>query len=493
MKCFSLFRTARHPKPVRRASQFKRQLRLESCEQRLLMAGDITLANGELFIDGTADNDQAEVIVDDGEVEVTLAHFDTAGNLIHEHTASFDLDDVTRILFWGGAGNDTFANAFVDDIGIPHFNNIPCIAYGHSGYDFLVGGSANDELYGGSQSDWLYGYGGVDSLFGGEDPDMLFGGEANDWLYGQGGDDELRGEMGDDWLGGGIGNDTYKFDSRAGYLMEDANLGNDTVSELAGEGSDWLEFSDFNHSVNVYLYSVSPQTASPGYLAFKLLNPNEIENVRGSRFNDNLVGNSLANQLEGLEGDDSLAGLQGNDNYLFGAHAHGSDTLIEYANQGTDRLSFLGFDSGITVDMSLSTSQTVQLGRLYLKLVNPLEFENVLGTQYDDVIRGNSRNNYLEGAGGNDFLRGLDGNDTLSGDAGNDTLYGDGGIDTIMGGTGDDYLDGGPDHLIDHLYGGLGRDTFVRNHFWSSYWVSEGDEFEDFTRGDSIDNRYGMY
>ncbi len=133
------------------------------------------------------------------------------------------------------------------------------------------------------------------------------------------------------------------------------------------------------------------------------------------------------------------------------------------------------------MDLSLSGWQTVRSGRLYLQLMNPNEFENVLGTLYDDVIRGNSRDNLLEGAAGNDFLRGREGNDLLFGNAGNDTLYGDQGVDTLFGGTEDDYLDGGPDHQIDKLYGGLGRDTFVRNHFWAGYWVPEADEFMDFT------------
>ncbi len=494
MKIFRLFQSIRTRRTTkRRAPHARRALRLEQCEQRLFMAGDITLANGELFIDGTSDNDHAVVVVEDDEVHVTLEHFDTAGNLIHDHTETFDLADVTSILFWGGAGNDTFANAFVDEDGIAHFNNIPCVAYGHGGYDILVGGSANDYLYGGTEDDWLFGYAGIDHLFGGDGLDMLNGGDGNDFLYGQGGNDELFGETGDDWLAGGPGNDTYLFDSYTTHLIEDANLGNDTIAEYAGEGDDWLDFSDFQHSVTVSLFGSNVQTVAAGYLSLTLVNPAEMENIRGSDQSDVLVGNNRANQLEGRGGDDSLTGLQGNDSYVFGDYAIGWDTVVEYAGQGTDRLNFLGASGGVTVDLSLNSWQTVQSGRLYLKLVNPNEFENVLGTQFEDVIRGNLRNNLLEGAGGNDFLRGRDGNDTLIGDAGNDTLYGDNGVDTLLGGTGDDYLDGGPDHMIDHLYGGLGRDTFVRNHFWEGYWVPEADEFKDFTRGDLIEKRYGTY
>ena len=148
MKLFDLFRkvpTRRTTK--RKATSSRRRLRLEACEQRLLMAGDITLVNGVLFIDGTSDNDRAYVAVVGDEVEVRIGQVDAAdpeGDLIDEITADFDLADVDSILFWGGPGNDTFENAYFDDDGVLHLNDIPSVAYGHGGYDVLAGGSAND-------------------------------------------------------------------------------------------------------------------------------------------------------------------------------------------------------------------------------------------------------------------------------------------------------------------------------------------------------------
>lgn len=457
-----------------------------------MMVGDITLSNGVLFIDGTSGDDAAFTAVQGDEIEVTLGHMESEV-LVADLTVSFDLADVTSILFWGGNGNDSFVNGFFDEDGAWHGTNIPCDAYGHAGNDILAGGDASDDLYGGPGNDMLFGLLGNDYLFGGDEIDYMKGGEGNDQLYGQAGDDELYGETGDDWVAGGLGNDRYMFHSSAMMMIEDANLGTDTIVELAGEGDDWLDFSDFEHSVTVYMYSVSVQTLSSGYLSLQLYYPEEVEHARGTRYDDVLVGNSRANQLDGMQGNDLLAGLQGNDSYIFGNYAHGWDTVTEYAGQGIDRLNFIDFSGGITVDLSLAGWQTVQSGRLYLQLNNPSEFENVLGTLYNDVIRGNLRDNVLEGAAGDDFLRGRDGNDLLFGNDGDDTLYGDKGIDTLMGSTGDDYLDGGPDHQIDKLYGGLGRDTFVRNHFWAGYWAAEADQFMDFTRGDLIDNRYGNY
>ncbi len=56
----------------------------------------------------------------------------------------------------------------------------------------------------------------------------------------------------------------------------------------------------------------------------------------------------------------------------------------------------------------------------------------------------------LTGSDYNDLILGESGNDTLNGGAGWDVLYGGSGGDTLTGGTGDDYLDGG-----------TGKDTYV--------------------------------
>ncbi|NBT56137.1 MAG: hypothetical protein EBT05_15095, partial [Betaproteobacteria bacterium] len=65
-------------------------------------------------------------------------------------------------------------------------------------------------------------------------------------------------------------------------------------------------------------------------------------------------------------------------------------------------------------------------------------FEQVLGSNKDDVIFGTEKGERLEVAAGNDVLRGLGGNDTLVGGLGNDVLMGGPGNDSIDGGEGAD-------------------------------------------------------
>jgi Ca2+-binding RTX toxin-like protein len=594
VKLLSLFGKARTRKTAARAArQARRRLRLETFEQRLLMAGDITLVGSILRIDGTDSEywDIADVEIQDDEVIVRLAHYD-AGVLLHEHTEDFDVSDVTEIFFFGYDGDNSFHNR----------TPLPSTAFGGDGRDQFTGGSARDIFYG---------YFGNDALWGREGDDSLYGGDGElDYLFGQGGDDHLYGENGPDWIEGGTGNDRLYgggHDDTYYFLQYDVtpypNLGQDVIVEYAGEGEDRISFASatevFQRPVTLDLDIAGFQTVAAGYLSLALSYPQEIENVTGTPYDDVLLGNSKANKLEGRAGDDLLLGRSGNDDYVFdGREAVGVDTVVEYAGGGLDRLDFSRFDryfgEGVSVDLAAavkqlvasdlylqlvnpeeienltgsqfddllfgnsqpnkieglsgdddllgkggddhyvlfsqdfySSSQTVTIyesagggidrldfsqfyagvtvklassaaqkvydawfGGLYIQLVNPNEFENVLGTAYADEIRGNSRDNLLEGWSGNDTLRGASGNDTLVGDADNDMLYGDHGVDTLRGGTGDDYLDGGVDNLVDYLYGGLGRDIFVRNYLWVGYWRAEPDQFLDFTKGDTIRNVY---
>jgi Ca2+-binding RTX toxin-like protein len=57
------------------------------------------------------------------------------------------------------------------------------------------------------------------------------------------------------------------------------------------------------------------------------------------------------------------------------------------------------------------------------------QFENVIGSNFNDTIIGNTANNSLNGGAGNDTISGLGGSDTIDGGSGIDTLTGGAGID----------------------------------------------------------------
>ena len=103
--------------------------------------------------------------------------------------------------------------------------------------------------------------------------------------------------------------------------------------------------------------------------------------------------------------------------------------------------------------------------------------EDIVGSNHNDWLTGNTKANTLRGGGGRDRIEGgagVDeiyggvGNDFLYGEVHNDELYGEAGADQLYGGAGNDKLDGGDDidrldggEGNDELYGGGGRDSYI--------------------------------
>jgi Ca2+-binding RTX toxin-like protein len=161
-----------------------------------------------------------------------------------------------------------------------------------------------------------------------------------------------------------------------------------------------------------------------------------IEAVWGSSFNDTITGDGSANDLYGNDGNDVLKGGGGADGLDGGSGndilkgGGGADLLIGGA--GTDTADYSqGF--GATVDLALGQGFGGDAEGDTL-----ISIENVTGSTFDDVIRGNDSANGLRGGDGVDRLQGGGGSDTLDGGAGADELDGGTGADTMIGGAGDD-------------------------------------------------------
>ncbi|MEX2253221.1 MAG: calcium-binding protein [Thermoleophilaceae bacterium] len=82
--------------------------------------------------------------------------------------------------------------------------------------------------------------------------------------------------------------------------------------------------------------------------------------------------------------------------------------------------------------------------------------DRVLAGAGNDRVFGGTGNDRLRGGSGNDRIRGEGGNDRLFGDSGNDRLAGGRGRDGLFGNSGRDILRGGPS--LDFLSGGRGID-----------------------------------
>jgi Ca2+-binding RTX toxin-like protein len=178
---------------------------------------------------------------------------------------------------------------------------------GHAEGDTLVG---IERLEGSNFADTLTGDFGENILRGGEQDDNLNGSRGDDSLYGDEGDDILTGGSGSDYIVGGTNGsvgDTVSFvNSRAAVVVTifEAGVAGNRIGSGVGTGTDEGNGDDFR----------------------------EIENIRGSNFDDILTGDNLANAINGLNGLDRLNGGAGHDSLAGGA---GSDVLNGGANNDT--------------------------------------------------------------------------------------------------------------------------------------------------------------
>ena len=87
------------------------------------------------------------------------------------------------------------------------------------------------------------------------------------------------------------------------------------------------------------------------------------------------------------------------------------------------------------------------------------DITEIYGSEGDDTLIGEDRNELIVAKAGNDIIKGYGGNDTIYGGNDSDLINGGDGRDLIYGQHGDDYFVGGNDN--DTLYGGNGNDTIL--------------------------------
>ena len=161
---------------------------------------------------------------------------------------------------------------------------------------------------------------------------------------------------------------------------------------------------------------------------------------------------------------DILEGGPGND-FL----APGFDSSHLNVNYHTpDQVSYAHSSGGVTAD--LGAGRVTGQGRDRLRLNDPHKIFvtfSIVGSEHDDVLRGDAGSDELQGLGGDDVIFGRDGNDFLVGGRDNDRLAGQANDDNLTAGSGKDRLTGGSeaDRLEasggDVALGGGGNDWVV--------------------------------
>ena len=228
----------------------------------------------------------------------------------------------------------------------------------------------------------------IENAIGGSGADVLTGNDVANWLQGNGGNDTLNGGLGDDRLSGGSG----------------------TNGLNGGSGSDWADYTAGVTAAVAANLGTGAATYNSGAAHD---NFSSVENILGSTFNDVLTGDGNANIIEGNLGNDTLDGAG-----------------------GVDTASYARASAAVTVNLgTVGAQNTVAAGNDTLS-----NFENLLGSDFNDTLTGNASANVITGGLGNDTLDGAGGADTLVGGLGNDSYAIDnaGDVITEAGGEGTD-------------------------------------------------------
>ena len=222
----------------------------------------------------------------------------------------------------GGAGSDTLLGEEGFDL----------LSYAHSEYRVevrlwnrtAVGTDANGDVFSGFEG--VIGGSAEDALIGNSVVNVLDGGAGDDYIDGLGGNDVIEGFGGADWMDGGSGNDMVSYAGARDSLLID--LRTQTVSGSHGVGDTIMNFE-----------------SARGGFADDIIHGNDTSNrLEGGQWRDYLYGYDGNDTLIGGAGNDVLSGGAGADAFYFFASDEGDFDRIANWQAGQDTIQFYGVD-----------------------------------------------------------------------------------------------------------------------------------------------------
>jgi len=351
-----------------------------------------------------------------------------------------------------------------------------------SGANTVTTGNGNNLVTGGINADTITTGGGNDTIDGGDGTNVISAGQGFNVITGGNGADTVTALDGGNSINVGDGANRVTTGAGADTILTgvDADIvisgagddlitirgGNDSAD--AGAGSDRLTV-DYSAMITNVTGGVTSGNLSAGYVgniadsAVSFVDFQGVESfsITTGSGADNIVAGDGADILIGGAGNDTLAGAGGDDLIEGGS---GSDVLDGGA--GIDTATFAPAASGVFYGLLAQGSAFDTVGAGTDTLTN---FENLIGSAFNDTLGGDTAANVLDGGDGDDISYGWFGNDTLLGGAGSDTLDGGGGSDSMVGGAGDDtyVVDAVGDLAVENPGGGTDS-VFVNVNGWTS-------------------------
>ncbi len=253
-------------------------------------------------------------------------------------------------------------------------------------------------------------FGSAITVYGGPDNDTFLQGSAS---------------TPDETLWGGDGTDTVSYASRSAALTITAG-----TAKNDGDASGGGEDDEIKNDIEVVTggSGVDTMTGTDGYaITFNGGGGDDV--LTGADGNDTLNGDGDNDTLLGKDGDDVMNGGAGNDTFDEETADNGKDTFNGGA--GTDMVDYSGRSVGVIVTMDGKTADDGEGGE---DDNVKADVEDLIGTDQDDDITGNTLANTITGGLGDDELDGGAGDDVFYQDAdddGDDTIAGGLGVDTV--------------------------------------------------------------
>lgn len=301
---------------------------------------------------------------------------------------------VSGLKITGSEAADLIFGSFADDK-----------IYAQGGDDLIFSLFGDDEIFAGAGNDLVFAGSGDDSANGGDGEDILLGGKGDDVIAGNKGNDFMFGGSGDDMLVWNNGDGSDLMDGGQGYDQVQVNFNTDLVNDDL-QNKDVAEFSVTDQGVQFARIEVNDQTEF-GLFQLDIRNTEVLETNFGGGDDTAVLKDTVLKEIE--------LDLDGGD--------------------GVDTLDLSQVANGVKVNLAKE-----KIGKSTVE-----NFENIIGTEFDDKLIGDKGDNEISGLGGVDTIRGRDGDDLLIGNKGNDFVFGGKGNDTLVwnNGDGSDLLNGG--------------------------------------------------
>ena len=304
----------------------------------------------------------------------------------------------------------------------------------------------------------------------------ITGNSANNVLVGNSGANTLSGGVGDDWLDGGAGNDTLAGGTGNDVFVVEGT--GDSVSENASEGTDTV-ISSSSYALGANLENLI--LAGSGHLTGT---GNALANV--------ITGNSGNNRLDGGAGVDTMIGGAGDDTFVVD---NSQDNIVEQLLDGTDTveatssytlsvaLENLKLLGDAAIDGTGNMSDNLITGNVAANtLKGDFGNDTIVGGYGADTIDGGSGFDVVSYAGSADAVNADIGGTSTGGDADGDKLthiedlIGSDFNDNLKGDNSDNRLDGGAG--ADTLAGSAGNDFYVLDDTADSVSETSGNGFD---------------